>query len=280
MVAIGEVQLPPELELLSVTRNTVGDTNDVFFCQARFQGRAVDAYVKIARHPGDCLANERAVLEALGASAVPVARVLWYASEPRAVLVLEALRGNVLWDYIDPRRGHYDQHKVPAYLQSYGECLATIHELPLAWAAQKRPRLGDLIGEQDTGDRRFEEPVSWLRGHAPPVRDEVFVHGDLNTASVLYENVRLTGVIDWEFAGRGWREYDLAWILRARTAFLNTQAERDAILEGYRRHSSYDEAALRWCEVLNYLHFAYWDRQDDPAYTAFALQRAAETAGR
>ena len=88
----------------------------------------------------------------------------------------------------------------------------------------------------------------------------------------------LSGVVDWEFAGRGWREQDLAWVLRARTAFLNTPAERDALLQGYREHASYDEEALRWCEVLNYLHFAYWSREDEPEYTAYALHKARERA--
>jgi len=85
--------------------------------------------------------------------------------------------------------------------------------------------------------------------------------------------------VDWEFAGSGWREYDLAWMLRARTSFLNTQAERDAILEGYLKHASYDEDALLWCEALNYLHFAYWTREDEPAYTSFAIEKAQAMAG-
>jgi aminoglycoside phosphotransferase (APT) family kinase protein len=107
----------------------------------------------------------------------------------------------------------------------------------------------------------------------------VFVHGDFNTASVLFQNDSISGVTDWEFAGSGWREYDLAWALRARSRLLNTQVERDAILDGYRQRSTYHEEALRWCEALNYLHFPYWSRENEPSYTSFAFEPAMVIAG-
>ena len=105
------------------------------------------------------------------------------------------------------------------------------------------------------------------------------MHGDFNTASVLFSDASISGVIDWEFAGMGWREYDLAWALRARTVFLNTREEREAILKGYRLHASFDATYLRWCEVLNYLHFAYWARERESEYASFALEKARDLAG-
>ncbi|MCC7420833.1 MAG: hypothetical protein IT428_11150 [Planctomycetaceae bacterium] len=50
--------------------------------------------------------------------------------------------------------------------------------------------------------------------------------------------------------------------------------EQAAVLDGYRRHAAYDAEALRYREVLNYLHFAFWCRASEPAYTDFALKRA------
>ena len=280
MAVVHGIQLPTELELLCVRRNAIGETNEVFLCQAELCGQPLEVYVKVARGEASCLPNEHAVLDALKNSPIPVPRVIWYAPSPQPVLILEALPGSIIWDHLDPRRGHYHEREVPAYLREYGRCLAHVHGLPLAWAPQQRSALHELIGEQDTGDPRFEALAQWLRCHLPPARDQVFVHGDFNTASVLCCHQSITGVIDWEFAGCGWREYDLAWILRARRTFLNTPAEREAILEGYRSSSSYDEQALRYCEVLNYLHFAYWSRKDEPEYEAFALDRASEIASR
>lgn len=275
---LSDIEIPPGLKLSSVERVTIGETNDVYRCKGEFHARTVDAYVKIAKQASHCLSNEKAVLDALVPGAIPAPRVLWYGETPKAILVVESLPGHMVWDYIDPRRSLHDKDKAPTYLQAYGRCLAAIHNLPLPWASQKRARLCNLIGEESVEDEGFVTLVSWLQEHAPQNRDEVFVHGDLNTASVLFCDDSLSGVIDWEFAGRGWREYDLAWVLRARTAFLNTLAERSAILEGYREHASYDEDALRWCEVLNYLHFAYWSKEEEPAYTSFAIEKACELA--
>jgi aminoglycoside phosphotransferase (APT) family kinase protein len=273
-----DLELPDELRITAVERNTLGETNDVFSCNAEFEGQSLSAYIKLGKRTKSNLANERAVLDRLAATAIPTPRVLWYGSSPREVLVLEALPGAILWDYIDPRRKLFDRGKALPYLHAYGECLGQIHELALDWPPQRRPRLHGLIGEEEVEEVRFQRLVSWLQTHAPACDDRTFVHGDFNTASVLFCNGRLSGVVDWEFAGSGWREYDLAWVLRARTAFLNTQAERDAILSGYRVHSSYDTDALRACEVLNYLHFAYWSRKAEPDYTSFALRKAVNLA--
>lgn len=88
----------------------------------------------------------------------------------------------------------------------------------------------------------------------------------------------LGGVLDWEFAGLGWKEYEIAWALRARVAFLNSRAERDAILSGYNLCGHLDAEQLRWCEVLNYLRFAHWTRETNEGYSEFALAQAESAA--
>jgi len=278
MKQLADIDLPDELRIDSLVRNVDGDTNDVFFCKGDFDGRASRAYIKVSKHPQSSLANEQAVLTELKKTGVPVPEVIWYGREKSEVLIVEAIVGDMIWDYIDPRRGSYDRDKALLYLHAYGECLAQVHSLDIAWPAQKRPRLYGLIGEERVEDERFRRLVSWVQANNATGPGQVFVHGDFNTASVLFHDDSISGVIDWEFAGRGWREYDLAWTLRARSRFLNTEAERKAILDGYAQCSSHDEEALRWCEVLNYLHFAYWTRECEPAYTSFALDRAMDVA--
>ena len=202
--------------------------------------------------------------------------MLWYGGEGNEVLVVEAIGGDMIWDRIDSRRGLYDRRRALRNLEAYGECLAQIHSLNLNWPLQKRPRLYGLIGEEAVQNDGFVYLVAWIEANRPIVFDEVFAHGDYNTASVLFKEDSVSGVIDWEFAGMGWREYDLAWALRSRTVFLNTPEEREAILNGYRSHASFEGHVLRWCEVLNYLHFAYWARERRSDYAGFALDRARE----
>lgn len=55
---------------------------------------------------------------------------------------------------------------------------------------------------------------NWLRAHAPaPVRLAI-VHGDLRPGNFLYEDNRLTALLDWEMAHIGDPAEDIAWIYR------------------------------------------------------------------
>ncbi len=276
---IREVEWPTGLVLAEAAREPAGETNEVYCCRGRFRGEPVGCYVKVATREGHSLANERAVLEALAGGPVPVPRVLGYRDAPSAMLAIETVPGRMIWDGIDPRRAAYDGRQAISLLRLYGRCLAAIHGLRLAWPAQRRLRLEALHSLDEPAPSAFAPLVAWLQDHRPAQRDEVFVHGDLNTASVIVQGGELSGVIDWEFAGRGWREFDLAWVLRARRAFLNTPAERVAILAGYQEAAPYDEDGLRWCEVLNYLHFARWSLPTEPSYSEFALRNARRLAG-
>lgn len=279
MQQLAEIDLPDLFIIDYLEQNVNGETNDVFFCNGQFAGRPISAYLKVNKNPRLSLANEQDILIALANSDIPVPTVLWYSDEKKEVLIIEALGGEMIWEYIDPRRGHYDSGKSLLYLHAYGECLGRIHSVEIAWPAQKRVRLHGLIGEEELEDERFRRLVAWFQANNAATPGQVLVHGDYNTANVLCRNEAVSGVLDWEFAGSGWREYDLAWTLRARTHFLNLPAEREALLAGYTQRCSYDEEALRWCEVLNYLHFAYWNRESKPSSASFDLARGMEIAG-
>jgi len=279
MKPFSDIDLPPEFKFDSVEKNDIGETNDVFRCVGEWDDRPVTAYVKVSKHRQLSLVNEWRVLRALAHTGLPVPVVLWYGGEQNDVLITGAAPGYMIWDYIDPRRRLYDEEEALRRLHAYGECLARVHNLDVTWSPQTRTRLCGFIGEERVDDERFRRLVSWVESNSDISPGQVFVHGDFNTASVLFDGDAVSGIVDWEFAGQGWREYDIAWALRARLYFLNTTSERDAILDGYRQHASFDEDALRWCEVLNYLHFAYWCRNHEPAYTAFALEQARVLAG-
>ena len=138
MKDLGNVNLPSSLTIDSLERNTIGETNEVFFCIGAFEGRPVSAYVKVSKHPNLSLSNERAVLQILAETDVPVPAVLWYGEAERDVLITEALPGRMIWDWIDPRRGTYDKPQALKYLVAYGEWLARIHGLAIPWPGQVR----------------------------------------------------------------------------------------------------------------------------------------------
>lgn len=273
-----DLELPEDLEIDSAEQNPLCETNSVYFCRGRSGRSPFEGYLKIADRTARSLANEESVLNRIALTDIPVPAVIASGGGTRPFLLVATVPGTMLWDLVDPRRPGYQKGTVLQNLRAYGVQLAQVHALGIAWADQPRSKLEGLIGEQGIANGRFRDLVAWINANRPSQHECTFVHGDFNTANVLLNGRAVSGVLDWEFAGIGWKEYELAWALRARTHFLNTAAERDAILSGYLSCGRYDAEQLRWCEVLNYLHFAYWSRDSSPDYVAFALARAESAA--
>lgn len=269
-----KVNFPKNVSIKEVKEIPEGETNEVYYCRGVLNEKDASFYLKVNKHPKIDLQNEDEVLRALQLYDFPAPRVLFSSHDGISFLALEEIQGTILWDLIDQKRAKYNPYKLEIYLFEYGKWLARIHQLPLKWQDQKRPKLYGFIGEEKENDPRFKKLVSWLDANIPSSCHNVFVHGDYNPASVVIDENEITGIIDWEFAGEGWKEYDLAWALRARQHFLNSQEERDMILKGYLSVGDYNPVSLRWCEVINYLHFAYWNKESNPEYMDFALNKA------
>jgi len=269
--------VPPGITLINAEKNLIAETNSVYRCEGKKNNRNVSFYMKVGKLGHETMRNEFEVLKELSGYNLPVPRVLWYSQDRREYMALSEVKGHNLSDLINPKHPEYDQLHVYELLRRYGEVLAEIHSLPISWEPFRRTELYDFISDEiESEDIAVRDIVLWLQSNPPHRTPDVFVHGDLNTANVLFSRQDLAGLIDWEFAGMGWREYDLAWVLRQRKNYLNTQYERDVLLRGYLSKASFDEDALRWCEVMNYLHIAHWSGERFPAYRIFALEKARE----
>lgn len=270
--------VPDDIALQTVEKNNVAEVNNVYRCEGRQNGRPVSFYLKVSRNGRRNMGNEYRALTALRSLGLPVPKVLWYGDGPKEYMALQEVRGTVLRELLNPAGEGHNPRLTPRYLRKYGEALARIHSLDLEWKPQKRTNFYGFLGEEQLSDLRYRELVEWLKANPIEERDYCFVHGDLNTANVIFQHGEVSGLLDWEYAGTGWREYDLAWILRAERNFLNTDEDRAHLLEGYTSIASYDPDALRWCEVMNYVHVAYLSRNRVPAYEDFALEKGREVS--
>jgi len=269
-----DFSVPDNIELRSVEQVFTGEHNQCFRCGGSIDGNPGSFFLKVYHKPEINLPIERDILPRLAGFGIPVPKVLFEQDGEVSCLGLTSITGDILQDFIDPRRPGYRSAEVLEHLEKYGEILARIHSLPMETTPLTRRGLYALSVAERSHFSDQPDLLGWLDRNAPTEADEVFAHGDLHTAHVFFEHGEVSGVIDWESAGMGWREFDLAWILRSRQAFLNSPEEREAILKGYSRHGTWDNAALNWCEVLVYLHYAFWMRESDCGYEAFALERA------
>jgi aminoglycoside phosphotransferase (APT) family kinase protein len=259
--------------------DSIGEHNHCFRCEGVIDGEEAEFYIKLYRSPEINLPIERDLLPKLSGCGIPVPKVLFAHHDDAGYLGLAPVNGVTLWDLIDPRRAPYQRERVLEHLAKYGAILGKVHSLPIATTQLTRRALYALSEEERAYLASEPDLIEWLEANTLEEKVEVLAHGDFHTAHVYFSDSEVSGVIDWESAGWGWREFDLAWILRARQVFLNTPEERQAILDGYARHGTWDDAALRCCEVLVYLHYAFWTRRSGSGYEAFAIRRARSICG-
>jgi len=108
-----------------------------------------------------------------------------------------------------------------------------------------------------------DEPRAWLTRNRPRVSTEVLCHGDLHGENVIVESGRVVGVVDWELAGVGPRELDVA-----RTALILellpgvpaparrllrrlSRGSARAFIDAYTARAPVDRSILAWCMTLH-----------------------------
>ncbi|MFP4637899.1 MAG: phosphotransferase family protein [Spirochaetaceae bacterium] len=275
-MALPSYALPNDVTIISAERDRTAEMNSVYRCEAKRSDLKFNFYLKVTKGTRASLQNELETLETLHEHRFPVPRVLWHGVDKREFIALEEVPGVMLRDFLKPYSPHHRSRLVEPTLRSLGTWVGKLHRLSLPWRMNMRTALYSFLGEEELEDLRFREIVLWLQYNPPPEKDMVFVHGDLNDANALVSEGEVTGILDWEAAGHGWREYELAWILRERRNYMNTEASRDAFLDGYTSVTRYDEDALRWCEVMNCLHVAFWCKDKYPNFMDFNLAKARE----
>ncbi|MBI2709237.1 MAG: phosphotransferase family protein [Actinobacteria bacterium] len=74
----------------------------------------------------------------------------------------------------------------------------------------------------------IERGFAWLEDHWPaPEGPAVLSWGDARIGNVIYDGFRPAAVLDWEMAGLGPRELDVAWLLEAHRVFEDLAAQWD-----------------------------------------------------
>lgn len=224
--------------------------NDVFHARGIYQDKEVTVYIKAARQAGAAIDNEVNILSQLSDPSFPTIIDCGFEDIPFSVTL--ELPGERLSTIV----GDNEKMDSLSYLTEYGAALAKLHQMKLRAKAVADRRFfhapsNEMLkrsGLEQLGDFFANPP-------AEPVK--CFCHGDFHYANVLWKERHISGVLDFELAGYGNRDFDIAWalFLRPGQKFLKTQTEHQAFLKGYAQHGIYDSNAVRYYMAQCYVYF-------------------------
>ncbi len=177
------------------------------------------------------LAPEFGTIEALGDSDVPLARALWCDEGGtwlgQGFFVTAFVPGTASMRPLrieggDPalRNVALELARAAARLHRFDWQSAGLTCLPPVERSDVALAQLDLWEEQFRRQRLEPHPAlawafEWLRQHAPTAARISIVHGDLRFGNLLYENDRLTALLDWEMTHLGDPLEDLGWVYRS-----------------------------------------------------------------
>jgi aminoglycoside phosphotransferase (APT) family kinase protein len=204
------------------TRGAAGERAYVLRCARPSGFGLADVYT---------LEREAAIVNALGALALPVPRIIGMHSAPDAML-LEFMPGSADFAALD-RDPQQKSRIVDHFIELLGvlhaatpEQLGLHHALPLPRAATDH-----ALMELSTWEKlyrnaaRAADPLllfalRWLRRNAPAATATVLVQGDTGPNQCLFREGGISAVLDWELAHFGDPMEDLGWIA-ARSFFMD-----------------------------------------------------------
>ena len=116
----------------------------------------------------------------------------------------------------------------------------------------------------DDAHPALEWALRWCECRAPPPLDMVLIHRDYRTGNYLVDGGRLTGVLDWEFAGWGDPREDLGWFTARCWRFAGVEREAggiaalDPFLSGYASIANWriSRAELDYWQVMAHVRWA------------------------
>ena len=95
--------------------------------------------------------------------------------------------------------------------------------------------------------------------------ETVFCHGDFHYANVLWKDQHISAILDFELAGYGNRDFDIAWalFLRPGQRFLKTDKEQALFIKGYQKHGDCNVDAVIYYMAQCFVYFlCFCDEKD------------------
>ena len=223
--------------------------------------------------------EEFAVLKAAFAAGVTVPEPLFACEDPaifgKAFFVMRRVDGTAAAHRIT--RDPVLDPSLSAIAERLGQELARIHKIRPPWHDLAFLPSYEQVGpaQQIEGFRAYldrhpvprpvlEWGIRWLETHIPPSVEPVLCHHDYRTGNYMLDGAKLTGILDWEFAGWGDPHEDIGWFCSKGWRFARLDREAGGIADrapfyrGYERESGrrVDRERVFFWEVLASVRWA------------------------
>ncbi len=250
--------------------------NQVFYIKGLKDGKEGCYYLKVAHHVDANIRREVEIIRQLDLPLLP--KIAEYDESEYRYELTEEIEGKRL-SVILSEQG--TENALP-YMKEMGETLAGLHRIRGSFSEAPRRRFHDIPPLDYCQRNGIEHVYQWLVEHRPEGKNESFVHGDFHYANILWRDEHICGILDFELAGMGDREFDIAWslILRPGQRFMKTEEERQAFLEGYASLGDYDRQRVEYYMVLIYSRFMKFDDEPYEQYVRTWMDKAIASAKR
>lgn len=173
---------------------------------------------------------------------------------------------------------------LPRVAKRLGRELARIHAI-----RPPHPELGFLPAYEEVGpaqqiaafrsylDRHaaprpvLEWGIRWLERHTPPPTEPVLCHHDFRTGNYMLDGAKLTGILDWEFAGWGDPHEDIGWFCCKGWRFARLDREAGGIADRAPFYRGYEEECGR---PIDRGRAFFWEVLASVRWAVIALQQS------
>ena len=141
-------------------------------------------------------------------------------------------------------------------------------EAPALVAVRAYRRALDTLGDARP---EIEWALRWAEVTAPPLGDLVLCHHDFRTGNLMVDDHKLTGVLDWEFAGWGDPLDDVGWVCAHCWRFGRDDRPVGGIADRADFYGAYEQASGR---TVDPARVRYWEVMAHVRWGVLALQQA------
>ncbi len=243
--------------------------NDVFYAKGLYKGQEVFVFIKVNRQNGADVKNEVETLQKIRLDNTP--SIIDYDDEMtyRVSIALPGERLSVILKQIS-------NYELLEYLKIYGETLAKIHMIKGEFNQVKDRKFFHIPPKEYFEQQEISlEIYDYLVSFEPKEINYCFVHGDFHYANILWEDKKISGLLDFELSGYGNKEFDIAWAITVRPSqeFLKEQQEIDSFISGYK---TIGQCNLEYIKYYMVLIYSWFYELGGPKYKEIVLTKMRE----